>query len=139
MDRHLIDIDVNPVTFGWNDFRKLGSIAGKNRRHLIGSDVTRLGNIDDQVGHAEGKHRQHDEQRGGRGQPTTHAPTGEPLLPIRLRGWLVTAVARPLRGRLGWWFGRRCRSGFRGRPVKGRLDRLNLLALCRRRGVIRHR
>ena len=38
--RYLIDIDIDPVALGRNDLRELGSVAGQNRRHLIGANVT---------------------------------------------------------------------------------------------------
>ena len=38
--------------------------AGQDRRHLGGADVTRLGHVDDQVGHREGHDRQHQHDDG---------------------------------------------------------------------------
>ena len=56
--RHLADVDVDPIAFGRNDFRDLRAVAGQDRRDLVGADVARLGNVDDEVGHREGDDRQ---------------------------------------------------------------------------------
>ena len=68
--RHLVDVDVDPVAFGRNDFRQLGAVAGQDRRHLVGADVAGLGDVDDEVGHREGDDRQHGSAR----PPRTYSP-----------------------------------------------------------------
>ena len=77
LHRHRRDIDVDPIALGWNDFRDLGTVAGQDRRNLTGSDVTGLGNINEQIGHSEGEQRKNDEYRGGGGQPAAHIPAAE--------------------------------------------------------------
>ena len=72
--RNLIDIDVDPVTFGRNDFRDLGTIAGEDRRHLVGADIAGLGDVDNQIRHTESEQRQRDKNSGGGRQPAAHAP-----------------------------------------------------------------
>ena len=72
MYRDLVDVDVDAVAFGRDDFRQFAAVAGQDRRHLIGADVAGLGHVDDQVGHRERHHRQHQEQRRHREERATH-------------------------------------------------------------------
>ncbi len=64
--RHLAEVDVDPIAFGRNDFSDFRAVAGQDCRDLVGTDVTRPGHVDDQVGHREGDDRQQDDR--GRGQ-----------------------------------------------------------------------
>ena len=129
---NLVDVDVDAVAFGRNDFRELAAVAGQNRRHLVGPDVARLGHVDDEVGHREGDDRQHD-QHGHRGvQPAAH-PLPVDLLagtgPRRLggtAGWSTTARWTPRRGRR--------RLLRRRSAVQRRLDDVDRIAKVRRRG-----
>ncbi|CNM37541.1 Uncharacterised protein [Mycobacterium tuberculosis] len=72
MHRHLAEVDVDPITFGRNNFGDFRAVAGKDRGDLVGTDVTWLGNVDDQVGHREGDHRQQDHHRRGEVQRTPY-------------------------------------------------------------------
>ena len=91
MHRYLVDVDVDAVAFRRNDFGDFAAVAGQNRRDLVGADVTRLGHVDDQVGHAERHDRQHD-QRGQRHVEPAADPLPVDLLhgrqaPGRPAGW----------------------------------------------------
>lgn len=54
---HLVEVDVDPITFRRNDFGDLRAVAGQDGRHLVGAKVPRLGNVDDEVRHREGDDR----------------------------------------------------------------------------------
>ena len=128
---YLVDVDIDAIAFWRNDFGEFTAVAGQDRRDLVGADVTRLGHVDDQVGHSERHDRQHDQGGHRHVQPAT-----DPL-PVDLlhRG---QAAGRPARRPAAtWrWTPRRPRRGRvrRRGPVQCRLDGLDRVA--QRRGVL---
>ena len=69
--RYLVDVDVDAIALGRNDFGEFTAVAGQDRRDLVGADVARLGHVDDQVGHSERHDRQHDQGGHRHVQPAT--------------------------------------------------------------------
>ena len=131
MHRYLVDVDVDPVAFGRNDFGELTAVAGQDRRDLVGADVTRLGHVDDQVRHPERHDGQHDQGRHRHVQPAAD-PLPVDLLhggqaAGRSAGWSASTATRPTRR------SRRGRLRRRG-AVERRLDGLDRVA--QRRGVL---
>ena len=131
---YLVDVDVDAIAFGWNDFGDLTAVAGQDRRHLVGSDVARFGHFDDHVGHAE-RHERQQNERGDRDVDPAPDPLPVDLVHRRQAArrpaaWSATAGRRTPRRH-----GRR-RLRRRG-AVQRRLDGLDRVA--QRSGVVSHR
>ena len=137
--RYLAEVDINPITFRWNDFADLRAVDGQDCRDLIGTDVARLGNVDDEVSHRESDDRQQKHHRCGEIGRSSHPPPIHPVGPAHPSRWsgsgsrpLVPRGGRPravqrcldLLDRVPWrgWLG----------AVQRRLDLLDRVGTTRR-------